>query len=325
MNSSNHSSSATIVDKTELPVIAAPMFLVSSPAMVIEACKAGIIGTFPLLNARTGDILEEWMLEITRELQKAKEKDMTQTISPWGVNLNVHRSNVRYEPDVELIKKHKPPIVITSLGNPSPIVDIVHDYGGYVYSDVISLYHARKAADSGVDGLVLVCAGAGGHGGTLNPIAFVGAVRKFWNGLLILSGSISSGQDILAAQAMGADLAYMGTRFITATESSAPEAYKQMLIESSLEDLIYTDAFSGVKGNYLKPSIRNAGLDPDNLDKKDQNESAKVGQGKPKKWKDIWSAGQGVDSVEKIQPVAEIVDQLRLEYAEAKENLLSKK
>lgn len=324
MNSSNHSTSATIVDQTKLPVIAAPMFLVSSPAMVIEACKAGIIGTFPLLNARTGDILEEWMLEITRELEEAKENDTNQTISPWGVNLNVHRSNVRYEPDVELIKKHKPPIVITSLGNPSPIVDIVHDYGGYVYSDVISLYHARKAADSGVDGLVLVCAGAGGHGGTLNPIAFVGAVRKFWDGLLILSGSISSGRDILAAQAMGADLAYMGTRFITATESSAPEAYKQMLIDSSLEDLIYTDAFSGVKGNYLKPSIRNAGLDPDNLDKKD-HESAKVGQGKPKKWKDIWSAGQGVDSVEKVQPVASIVDQLRQEYAEAKENLLGKK
>ncbi|RWR09281.1 nitronate monooxygenase [Siminovitchia fortis] len=305
-------------ENSALPVIMAPMFLVSSPQMVINGCKSGIIGSFPLLNARTADVLDQWMEEIKQELQGIKA-------APWAVNFIVHHTNKRYEEDLALIKKHQPPIVITSLGDPSPVVRIVHEYGGLIFSDVISIFHAKKAAEKGVDGLVLVCSGAGGHAGTINPFAFLGAVKEFWNGITILSGAISSGRDILAAEAMGADFAYMGTRFITAEESFASVDYKEMVIDSTLDDLIYTDAFSGVKANYLKPSIRKAGLDPDKLESKEHADFSKMNTTGSKAWKDIWSAGQGVNTIQKIQPVKEIVAGLRESYNQARKELLQGK
>ncbi|BCU81418.1 2-nitropropane dioxygenase [Polycladomyces abyssicola] len=306
-----------IADQLVLPVIAAPMFLVSSPDMVIESCKAGIIGSFPLLNARTVDILDDWMKRITEELKSIWKEHPNRRVAPWAVNLIVHRTNKRYEDDFNLIKKYQPPIVITSLGDPTPVVNVVHEYGGLVFSDVSTLYHAKKAARTGVDGLVLVCSGAGGHAGTINPFAFVGEVREFWDGITILAGSLSSGRDILAAKTLGVDLAYLGTRFIPASESFASEDYKRMLIESTLDDLIYTDAFSGVNANYLKPSIRRAGLDPDRLQKKEAVDFSDLNQTDAKAWRDIWSAGQGVGQIKRVQPVAEIVADLRREYEEA--------
>ncbi|MBY6037232.1 nitronate monooxygenase [Fictibacillus nanhaiensis] len=299
-----------------LPVINAPMFLVSSPDMVIESCKNGIMGTFPLLNARTTELLENWMIRITEELETIKREDPTAKIAPWGVNLIVHRTNKRFQEDLELIKKYKPPIVITSLGNPTDVATIVHSYGGFVFSDVISLDHARKAAKTGIDGLILVCSGAGGHGGTLNPFAFLRAVKEFWDGITILAGAISTGEDILAAKILGADLVYMGTRFIATEESSASEDYRQMMIESTLEDLIYTDAISGINGNYLLPSLQKAGFDLENLKKKDAVDLS-FSESKAKAWKDIWSAGQGVGSVKKVSTVEEVVEELKLEYTQA--------
>lgn len=303
-----------IVYETTLPLIMAPMFLVSGPQLVIEGCKAGIIGSFPLLNARTGDILEEWMRQITNELEQARIQEPNQKIAPWAVNFIVHRSNKRYEVDLELIKKYKPPIVITSLGDPSQVVKIVHEYGGLVFSDVINLVHARKAAEKGTDGLILVSSGAGGHAGTYNPFAFISAVKEFWNGITILAGSISDGNDIVAAEALGADFVYMGTRFIAAEESLTSKDYQNMLIDSTIEDVIYTDAFSGVNANYLIPSIRKAGHDPDKLKKKAEMDFSKINQPGAKAWKDICSAGHGVHSIKKIQPVAEIVKELKQSY-----------
>ncbi|GIN92472.1 2-nitropropane dioxygenase [Siminovitchia terrae] len=304
----------TLKENTTLPVIMAPMFLVSSPQLVINGCKSGIIGSFPLLNARTANTLDQWMEKIKWELQGGK-------FAPWAVNFIVHSTNNRYKEDLALIAKHQPPIVITSLGDPSPVVQIVHEYGGLVFSDVISIFHAKKAAEKGVDGLVLVCSGAGGHAGTINPFAFMGAVKEFWNGITILSGAISNGRDILAAQAMGADFAYMGTRFITAEESFASADYKEMIIDSTLDDLIYTDAFSGVKANYLKPSIRKTGLDPDQLESKEKADFSKMNSTGSKAWKDIWSAGQGVSTIHNVKPVMEIVRELKDSYEQSKNEL----
>jgi|SRR5690625_265997 len=300
-----------------LPVIAAPMFIVSSPESVIEGCKSGIIGSFPALNARTTADLEKWMERITQELDKARLQNPERPIAPWAVNLIVHRSNHRYEADLELVKKYEPPIVISSLGDPGRIVDIVHQYGGLVFSDVSNLYHAKKAAEKGVDGLILVCNGAGGHAGTINPMAFLGAVKAFWDGITILAGSISTGQDILATQALGADFAYMGTRLIATSETMVKDAYREMLIDSDLEDIIYTDAISGVNANFLAPSIRKAGLDPENLPKKETIDFSN----EAKAWKDIWSAGQGVGTIKQVLPVGEIVQELQEEYNQARASL----
>ncbi|WP_027416137.1 NAD(P)H-dependent flavin oxidoreductase [Aneurinibacillus terranovensis] len=312
-------------DQVVLPVIVAPMFLVSSPEMVIESCKAGIIGSFPLLNARTVVILDDWMKRITDELSQVRTNEPKRRVAPWAVNLIVHRTNKRYKEDLELIKKYQPPIVITSLGDPSPVVGIIHEYGGLVFSDVSNLDHARKAAKRGVDGLILVCNGAGGHAGTINPLAFIGSVKKFWDGITILAGCISNGQDILASEVLGADLAYMGTRFIAASESFASREYQNMLIESTLEDLIYTDTFSGVNANYLAPSIRKAGLDPDQLQKKEGVDFSQLNQSEAKAWKDIWSAGQGVGTITGVLPVAEVVKELQREYDQAVSSLLEKR
>jgi nitronate monooxygenase len=305
----------SLSNQLSLPVINAPMFLVSSPDMVIESCKNGIIGTFPLLNARTSELLENWLIRISEELKQNQQEDPSAKIAPWGVNLIVHRTNKRFEEDLELIKKYEPPVVITSLGNPSDVAKIVHSYGGLVFSDVISLDHARKAAKTGIDGLILVCSGAGGHGGTLNPFAFLKAVKEFWDGITVLAGAISTGEEILAAKILGADLVYMGTRFIATEESSASNDYRQMLIESTLEDLIYTDAISGINGNYLLPSLQKAGFDIENLKKKEVDLS--FSESKAKAWKDIWSAGQGVGSVKKVSTIKDVVEELKLEYQDA--------
>lgn len=307
----------------ELPVIAAPMFLVSGIELVVEGCKSGVATTFPLLNARTSEALEEWMQTITSQLEEAEQTN--QTVAPWGVNLVVHKSNDRYDADVELIKKYQPPIVITSLGKPTDIAKIVHEYGGLVFSDVISVKHAKKAMEANIDGLVLVCNGAGGHGGMLHPMAFVHEVKQFFDGLIILSGAISHGQDILAAEVMGADLAYMGTRFIATEESMASDAYKKMLLEAEAKDIIYTDKLSGVHANFILQSILNAGIDPQNLQKPEQLEIVHKADDEAKAWKDIWSAGHGVGGIHEILPVAELVKKLREEYEETADRVIDKK
>lgn len=281
------------------------MFLVSTPEMVIEAGKSGAIGSFPLLNARPVEVCAEWMERIKKELGDTS----------WAVNFICHKqSNTRYEDDLRLIEKYQPPIVITSLGKPTEAIEIVHRYGGLVYSDVATIEHAKKAAQSGVDGLILVSAGAGGHGGMLNPFAFINAVKDFYDGTIILSGGMTTGRDIAAAKMMGADYAYIGTRFIAAKESGAGEEYKQMVIAASSSDIIYTNAFSGVHANLLIPSLLKQGIDPKSLKSKDDIDFSHLVN--VKVWRDIWSAGHGVTSVVKQETMKEIIDQLQAEYDE---------
>ena len=281
------------------------MFLVSTPEMVIEAGKAGVIGSFPLLNARPVEVCERWLTTIKEGLPD----------DPWAVNFICHKkSNTRYADDLELINKYQPPIVITSLGNPGEVIEVVHRYGGLVYSDVATVEHAKKAAQTGVDGLILVCAGAGGHGGTLNPFGFLNGVKQFYKGTIILSGSLSTGQDIAAVKMMGADYAYMGTRFIIAKESAAPDDYKQMVIDASPQDILYTNSFSGVYANLLIPSLLQQGIDPHTLvHRQDIDLSHLVNV---KAWRDIWSAGHGVATINKLQTTREIIEQLIQEYEE---------
>lgn len=287
------------------------MFLVSTPKMTIEAGKAGVIGSFPLLNARPIEKCAEWLQEVKEGLGDI----------PWAVNFICHKkTNTRYDDDLELIRQYEPPIVITSLGNPSDVNAVVHGYGGLVYSDVANIRHAKKAAQSGVDGLVLVCSGAGGHGGTLNPFAFIAAVKTFYEGTIILSGAISTGTDVAAAQLMGADYAYMGTRFLAAEESSAQEEYKQMVIDSTIEDVLYTDSFSGVHANVLIPSLLKEGINPATLKSKDDVDLSHLVN--VKAWRDIWSAGQGVTNVIKRETTKDIVETLIKEYQEGVVNLV---
>ncbi|CEG24225.1 Nitronate monooxygenase [Planococcus massiliensis] len=289
----------------KLPVIVSPMFLVSTPKMVIESSNAGVIGSFPLLNARPIEQCAAWLEEVKTALGD----------KPWAVNFICHRgSNKRYEEDLEMIQRYEPPIVITSLGSPAEVIEIVHAYGGLIYSDVANVRHAKKAAASGVDGLVLVSAGAGGHGGTLNPFAFIAAVKAFYTGTIILSGSLSTGADVAAARMMGADYAYMGTRFLAADESIAPEEYKQMVIDSSIEDILYTDSFSGVPVNVLVPSLVKQGIDPKTLKPKEEIDLSHLVNAKA--WRDIWSAGHGVTTITKRETTKEIVETLIAEYEE---------
>ncbi len=291
-----------------LPLIGAPLFLVSEPALVIAECKAGIVGTFPALNARPAAQLHAWLDEIKAAIGDA----------PYGVNLIVHKTNPRLEADLQTCVEHKVPLIITSVGEPSGVVDAVHAYGGKVLHDIISIRHAKKAISAGVDGLILVCAGAGGHGGTLNPFVLTSEVRAFYDGPIILSGGISTGNQVRAAELMGADYAYMGTRLIATKEANASEGYKQMLVDSSAADIVYTPAFTGVNGNYLRGSIVNAGLDPDNIvggkDKPDMKLDEASGA---KAWKEIWGAGQGVGAIDDVPSVAELVDRLVQEYRAA--------
>lgn len=289
----------------KLPIIVAPMFLVSTPEMVIEASKSGVIASIPLLNARPIEKCSEWLKRIKESLKE----------DTWAVNFICHKSaNKRYFEDLELIKKYQPPIVITSLGHPGEVLEIVHNYGGQVFSDVSNIDHAKKVSEVGVDGLILVCAGAGGHGGTLNPFAFIAAVKEFYDGIIILSGGISTGADILSARIMGADYAYMGTRFLACEESSAHEDYKQMVINATINDILYTDALSGVHANLLKPSLIKEGIDPETLKSsgvKDLSHLVDV-----KAWRDVWSAGQGVTTVKKLETTREIIEKLQVEYQE---------
>nr|WP_255286761.1 nitronate monooxygenase [Bacillus sp. AFS037270] len=311
-------------NQLRLPVISAPMFLVSGTELVKACCLNGVIGSFPAPNARPIEVLDQWMGQLNKELAEARAKEPDRKIAPWAMNMVVHSSYSRLQDELDLIKKHKPQLVITSLGSPKHVVEIVHEYGGLVFSDVSDLKFAKKAADAGVDGLILVASGAGGHAGQINSFAFVDMVRSFWDGIIILAGSISTGKGILAAQAAGADLAYMGTRFIVATESMANDDYRKMLVEATQEDLILTDAFSGVKANMLIPSIKKAGLDPKQLVKKDQvNFDDMQKETNAKAWKDIWSAGHGVGAIDRIESAADIIGRLELEYRVALQKINS--
>ncbi len=313
-----------VLQNLALPVIASPMFIVSYPELVLAQCKAGIVGSFPALNARPAELLGEWLTQIQAELADHKAKHPDAVIGPIAVNQIVHQSNNRLEHDIRVCVEHKVPIFITSLRAPvREFIDAVHSYGGIVLHDVINLRHAEKALEAGVDGLILVAAGAGGHAGTLSPFALVGEVRKIFDGPLALSGSIANGGSILAAQAMGADLAYIGTRFIASREAHAVDAYKQAIVDSSAADIIYSNLFTGVHGNYMRASILNAGLDPDALPESDKSKmNFGTGDGdKTKAWKDIWGAGQGVGLMHDAPPVADIVARLSDEYRAAKQRL----
>lgn len=305
-----------------LPVIAAPMFIISNPELVIEQCSNGIVGSFPALNARPQEELDTWLTRIDAELVAARTSQPERKIAPYAVNLIVHHTNDRLEADLEACVRHKVPIIITSLHAPTPVIAPVHAYGGLVFHDVTTVRHARKALEAGVDGLILVCAGAGGHAGTASPLALLPEIRSFYDGPIILSGSIATGRSILSAQVMGADLAYVGTRFIATTEANAPQAYKSMLLDSSAADIIYTSAFTGVPGNYLKPSIKAAGLDPESLTERSAG-SMNWASGSSKAWKDIWGAGQGVGQIDLVQPAAEVIAELSAEYSQARDALMA--
>jgi nitronate monooxygenase len=296
-------------DNLALPVIGAPMFIVSQPALVMAQCMAGIVGSFPALNARPKEVLDEWLATMTGEIAAARRAEPGRKIAPFAVNQIVHHSNDRLDHDMALCVKHRVPMVITSLRAPGEVVQEVHRYGGIVFHDVINVRHALKAVEAGVDGLILVAAGAGGHAGTLSPFVLVSEVRRFWDGPIALSGAITRGEQILAAQAMGADLAYMGTRFIPTPEANAVDGYKRMILDSTAADVVYTPYFTGVHGNYLRPSIAAQGLDPENLPLRDKT-SMSFGSDRTKAWRDIWGVGQGVGSIDEITPVSDVVARL---------------
>jgi nitronate monooxygenase len=304
-------------------VVGSPMFIVSTPDLVIAQCKAGIVGSFPALNARPKEELAPWLDRITTELAAYKAAHPHEKVAPFAVNQIVHSSNDRLAHDMETCVRFKVPIIITSLRPPNEIIEAAHGYGGIVLHDVINVRHARKAAEAGVDGLILVCAGAGGHAGTLSPFALLPEVRKFFDKTIVLAGAISSGASVLAAQALGADLAYMGTRFIAVTEANAGAQYKQMIIKSAAGDIVYTALFTGINGNYLKHSVLATGLDPDHLPPPDKNKMdfGSGGASERKAWRDIWSAGQGVGQIDDIPGTAELVRRLRREYEAARTRL----
>jgi len=302
-----------IRSKLSLPLIAAPMFLVSGPELVIAACRVGVIGSFPSTNARSIEMYEQWLDQITAALAATTPLSSADSIAPWAANLIVHSSYPRLQDEVELLKQYQPPIVITALGSPATVVADVHGYGGLVFADVNSVDFARKAAKAGADGLVLVCSGAGGHTGDLSAFVFVSEVRKFFDGIIVLAGGISDGRAIRAAEVMGADLAYMGTSFIAATESLAHEEYKQMVVEAGHSDLVLSSAFTGADAYYLRQSIIRAGLDPDGLTGKNKMDLSNA-EDDIKAWKDIWSAGQGVGAVDCIQTTAERISKFKQQY-----------
>ena len=312
-----------ILQGLSLPVICSPMFIASNPKLVIEQCKAGVVGSVPALNARPQEALDTWLTEIETTLDEHRKANPGAIVAPYAVNQIVHKSNDRLAQDVETCVRHKVPITITSLRAPAEVVSAVHSYGGIVLHDVINVRHAEKALEAGVDGLILVCAGAGGHAGTLSPFALVGEVRRFFDGPIILSGAIATGDAILAALATGADLAYIGTRFLATPEASVPDRFKEEILKSAAADIVYTDLFSGVHGNYLKHSVINAGFDPLNLPKSDpakMNFGSNSGAEK-KVWRDIWSAGQGVGQIKSVLPVAQVVAQMKAEYVAARQRL----
>jgi nitronate monooxygenase len=305
-----------------LPVIGAPLFIISNPQLVLAQCKNGVIGAFPALNARPELVLDAWLSQITSELAAFRKANPGAEVAPFAVNQIIHASNDRLAADLDLCEKYKVPIVITSLSAPTQIVPRVHSWGGLVFHDVIGVRHAKKAIEAGVDGLILVCAGAGGHAGTLSPFALMEEVRKFWQGPIALAGAIATGRGVLAARAMGADFAYVGTRFIASEEANADPRYKQMIAASDAADILYSAYFTGVPGNYLRQSVINAGLDPDHLPSRDKTamnfEAAKSAE-TVKAWRDIWGAGQSVGAINDVLPAADIIARLRAEYLRARQ------
>jgi nitronate monooxygenase len=307
-----------------LPVIGAPLFIVSNPDLVIAQCKAGIIGAFPALNARPEEQLREWFDKITSELAEYDAKNPDKPSAPYAVNQIVHRSNARLEHDLGLCAEYKAPIMITSLGARPEVNEVAHSYGGIVLHDVINQTFARKAIEKGADGLILVAAGAGGHAGSLSPFALVQETREWFDGPIALSGSISSGNSVLAAQAVGADFAYIGSPFIATDEANAAKEYKEMICSSAADDIVYTNLFTGVLGNYLKGSIEKSGLDPANLEKSGPDAMNFDSGEKPKSWKEIWGSGQGIGAVKKIESATSLIARLDKEYHEAEKALVAR-
>lgn len=308
-----------MLQNLRLPVVSAPMFLVSGPDMVLAACKSGIVGAFPTSNARPIEVLDEWMSRICEELAAIRAADPHALIGPWAANVVTHSTNTRLSDDLALIAKYRPPIVITALGSPRPVMETVHAYGGIVLADVVNLKLARKAVDAGADGLACICAGAGGHTGSLSPFAFVSAIREFFDGIVVIGGGISDGYGIAGAIAAGADLVYMGTRFLPTTESLADPRHKQMLVDCNIEDLIVSAGITGTPASWLKPSLRQAGIDPDNLPPTpermyDANRSLKA-----RRWVDTWTGGQGLGAIKTVQDIGEVVDELEAQYRRAGE------
>jgi nitronate monooxygenase len=308
-----------------LPIVGSPLFIVSNPDLVIAQCKAGVIGSFPALNARPAEQLEVWLKRINEELDRHNQANPDRPAAPFAVNQIVHRSNTRLEHDVEMCVKYKVPIVITSLGARADLNDAVHSYGGITLHDIINNRFARKAVEKGADGLIAVAAGAGGHAGTQSPMALIQEIREWFDGPLLLSGAIGSGAAVLAAQAMGADMAYIGSAFIATTEANADERYKQCIVDSGADDIIYSNLFTGVHGNYLRPSVVQAGFDPDNLPESDPSKMdfGSGGNTDAKAWKDIWGCGQGIGPVKAVLPAAELVARLEREYQTAKQRLMA--
>ncbi|WP_169545284.1 NAD(P)H-dependent flavin oxidoreductase [Sneathiella aquimaris] len=306
-----------------VPVIGSPLFIISNPDLVIAQCKAGVVGSFPALNARPAEVLEEWLIKITEELDAYNQANPDNPAAPFAVNQIVHKSNDRLMHDVEMCVKYKVPIVITSLGAREDVNEAIHSYGGIVIHDVINNFFAKKAIQKGADGVIAVASGAGGHAGTLSPFALIQEIREWFDGLVLLGGSIGTGDAVLAAQAMGADLAYIGSTFIATKEANALEGYKQCLVDSSADDIVYTNLFTGVHGNYLKPSIINAGMDPDNLPESDPSKMnfGSGGGSKSKAWKDIWGCGQGISAIKEIQSAGDVVARLAKEYQAAKDRI----
>ncbi|MEL7463128.1 MAG: nitronate monooxygenase family protein [Pseudomonadota bacterium] len=312
-----------ILQNLRIPVVAAPLFIISNPKLVIAQCKAGIVGSFPALNARPAEQVEEWMKEITEELDRHNQANPDNPAAPWAVNQIVHKSNDRLMHDIEMAMKYKAPITITSLGARTELNDAMHSVGGITLHDVINDTFAKKAVEKGADGLIAVAWGAGGHAGQLSPFALVNTIRAWYDGPLLLSGSIATGGAVLATEAMGADMAYIGSPFIATDEARATDDYKNAIVEYGGEDIVYTNLFTGIHGNYLRPSIENAGMDPDNLPEGDLSKTnfGSGGSSKAKAWKDIWGCGQGIGPIDKVQGAGALVDQLAAEYEAAKKKV----
>ena len=319
-----HIDKQKLLESLRIVLIGAPLFIVSTPKLVIEQCKSGIIGAFPALNARKEDELESWLKNISQELEAFKKNNPEKKVAPYAVNQIVHQSNTRLKIDVEMCVKYKAPIVITSLRPPAEVVEAVHSYGGLVFHDVINMRHAKKAISQGVDGIIAVCAGAGGHAGTISPFALIKEIKDIFDVFVILSGSMSNGRDVLAAECIGADLAYMGTRFIATKEANAVDEYKDMIIDSDADDIVYSSLFTGIHGSYLKGSIVKSGIDPENLELGDKNTmNFDSSESKAKAWKDIWGAGQGVGSMKDIPSVSDLVDEIEHDYNSTKTKIIS--
>ncbi|WP_138438928.1 NAD(P)H-dependent flavin oxidoreductase [Marinobacter alexandrii] len=311
---------ASLANQLSLPLVAAPMFLISGPELALACCKEGVVGSFPALNQRTSEGFESWLEQMNSELDSFRQQNPSAQVAPYAVNLIVHRTNPRWQADLELCVKHQVPIVITSLGAASQVVDAVHSYGGLVFHDVTNQHHARKAAEAGVDGIIAVAAGAGGHAGTINPFVLVHEIREVFEGIILLAGGLSHGEDLLAAQAMGADLAYLGTRFINTDESRAEEAYRNMIIEAVSADIIHTPVVSGIPANFMRQSLEAAGYPMDKLNQAgeiDYGEKLKPVSDEAKAWKTVWSAGQGVSQIHDVVSVQTLVNRLEAEYAKA--------